>query len=202
MPVFSGGLVGYFGYDTVRYVEERLKDSTPQRDDIEAADIELLISEELVVFDNLSGQVHVIVHADLTQDNAYDAAQTRLDELAAQLCQPMPMPNDVASAKQIDEADFESSFGEEAFKAAVEKIQEYILAGDAMQVVISQQMSVDFDEESIDLYRALRHLNPSPYMFFMDMGDLQIVARLRKSWCVWKTTRSRYARSPVPAVAA
>lgn len=175
MPVFSGGLVGYFGYDTVRFVEERLKKSTPAQDDIGAPDIELLVSEELVVFDNLSGQVHVIVHADLTKPEGEARALARLDALSKQLSQPMSMPIDTASSKKIVEEDFHSSFGEEAFKKAVAKVQEYILAGDAMQVVISQQMSVPFEEQPIDLYRALRHLNPSPYMFFMDMDDLQIV---------------------------
>jgi len=175
LPVFNGGLVGYFGYDTVRYVEERLQNSIPEQDDIAAPDIELMVSEELVVFDNLSGQVHVIVHADLSKPNAYSNAQTRLDELQAQLSQPMPMPADISSQNVLTESDFVSSFGEEEFKEAVAKIKEYILAGDAMQVVISQQMSVDFAGAPIDLYRALRYLNPSPYMFFVDMGDLQIV---------------------------
>lgn len=175
MPVFSGGLVGYFGYDTVRYVETRLQKTTPERDDIGAPDIELLVSEELVVFDNLSGQVHLIVHADLTQDSAFDKANQRLDVLQAKLSEPMPMPIDSAQQAVLTEADFASSFGEEPFKEAVAKIKEYVLAGDAMQVVISQQMSVDYHAAPIDLYRALRFLNPSPYMFFVDMGDLQIV---------------------------
>jgi len=175
MPVFSGGLVGYFGYDTVRYVESRLQQTTPEQDDINAPDIELLVSEELVVFDNLSGQVHVIVHADLAKDNAFDVANNRLDELQKLLSSPMPTPMDSPQDKLLSETDFVSSFGEQAFKDAVTKIKEYILAGDAMQVVISQQMSVDFDAAPIDLYRALRYLNPSPYMFFVDMDDLQIV---------------------------
>ena len=175
LPAFSGGLVGYFGYDTIRFVEERLKASTPGQDDIQAPDIELLVSEELVVFDNLSGQVHVIVHADLTQENAYDKAQARLDELQTQLSKPMPLPADLPQDNVLTESDFKSSFGEQAFKEAVSKVKEYILAGDAMQVVISQQMSVEFAAAPIDLYRALRYLNPSPYMFFVDMGDLQIV---------------------------
>lgn len=175
LPAFSGGLVGYFGYDTIRFVEERLKNSTPAQDDIQAPDIELLVSEELVVFDNLSGQVHVIVHADLTQADAYEQAQSRLDALQAQLSQPMPLPVDQPADNVLTESDFVSSFGETEFKEAVVKIKEYILAGDAMQIVISQQMSVDFNAAPIDLYRALRYLNPSPYMFFVDMGDLQIV---------------------------
>jgi len=175
LPAFSGGLVGYFGYDTIRFVEERLKASVPAKDDIQAPDIELMVSEELVVFDNLSGQVHVIVHADLSQPDAYSQAQSRLDELQAQLSQPMPCPKDVPQKHVLTESDFISSFGEEEFKEAVTQIKEYILAGDAMQVVVSQQMSVEFDAAPIDLYRALRYLNPSPYMYFVDMGDLQIV---------------------------
>ncbi|MBO1923238.1 anthranilate synthase component I [Thiomicrorhabdus sp. 6S3-12] len=175
MPAFTGGLVGYFGYDTVRYIEPRLAQSTPEKDDIGAADILLMVSEELVVFDNLSGQVHVIVHADLTQANAYDTALARLDDICEQLSSPQAMPKDLPSDVQIEEADFKSSFGEQSFKDAVQKIQDYILAGDAMQVVISQQMSVDFKESPMDLYRALRHLNPSPYMFYLDLGDTYVV---------------------------
>lgn len=175
LPAFTGGLVGYFGYDTIRYVESRLQASEPEKDDIQAPDIQLLVSEEIVVFDNLSGQVHVIVHADLSQKNAYSKAEARVAEIAELIQQPMSVPNDLPKETILTEQDFVSSFGEEAFKQAVAKIKEYILAGDAMQVVISQQMSVDFDAAPIDLYRALRYLNPSPYMFFLDLGDLQIV---------------------------
>lgn len=175
LPAFTGGLVGYFGYDTIRYIEPRLQDSQPERDDIQAADIQLLVSEEIVVFDNLSGQVHVIVHADLSKPDAFAQAETRVAEIAEMINQPMSVPNDSPKEVILTEQDFESSFGEQSFKDAVARIKEYILAGDAMQVVISQQMSVDFDASPIDLYRALRYLNPSPYMFFLDLGDLQIV---------------------------
>ncbi|QCU89377.1 anthranilate synthase component I [Thiomicrorhabdus sediminis] len=175
MPAFSGGLVGYFGYDTVRFVEPRLHNSMPSQDDIGAADVQLLVSTELVVFDNLNGQVHMIVHADLTEENALEQANQRLDELQTQLSHTTSVPQDSKQPSIVKEEDFVSSFGEEPFKQAVDKIKEYILAGDAMQVVISQQMSIDFDAAPIDLYRALRFLNPSPYMFFVDMGDLQIV---------------------------
>ncbi len=175
LPAFTGGLVGYFGYDTVRYVEERLRDSEPAQDDIQAPDIQLLVSEEIVVFDNLSGQVHVIVHADLSQDNAYSQAEARIEEIVTMINQPMPVPNDVPRDFIPEEADFQSSFGEGPFKDAVAKIKEYILSGDAMQIVISQQMSIDYGAAPIDLYRALRYLNPSPYMFFLDFGDLQVV---------------------------
>ncbi len=175
LPTFSGGLVGYFGYDTVRYIEKKLQQSVPKKDDIAVADIQLLISEELVVFDNLNGQLHVIVHADLSKNNAQQLANNRITEIAAQIRQPMPALQDIPSTTTIKEQDFVSSFSEEPFKQAVTKIKDYILAGDAMQIVISQQMSVNFNEKPIDLYRALRHLNPSPYMFFVDMGEFQIV---------------------------
>lgn len=175
LPAFTGGLVGYFGYDTIRYVESRLQASEPEKDDIQAPDVQLLVSEEIVVFDNLSGQVHVIVHADLSEKKAYSKAEARVAEIAEMIQQPMSVPNDLPKETVLTEQDFVSSFGEEAFKQAVAKIKDYILAGDAMQVVISQQMSVDFDAAPIDLYRALRYLNPSPYMFFLDLGDLQIV---------------------------
>jgi anthranilate synthase component 1 len=115
MPVFSGGLVGYFGYDTIRFVEDHLKFSAPEKDDIGAPDIELLVSEELVVFDNLSGQVNVIVHADLTKTDGEAFALKRLDELCEKLRTPMPTPLDIASPNQITEDDFHSSFGEEGF---------------------------------------------------------------------------------------
>ncbi len=175
LPIFSGGLVGYFGYDIIRYIEPKLQYSEPKIDDIGEADIELLISEEVVVFDNLSGQLHVIVHADLSKQNAYYLAEERLDQISNMINQPMSVPQNFPSEVKLDESDFQSSFGEKDFKQAVDKIKDYILAGDAMQVVISQQMSVDFKEKPIDLYRALRHLNPSPYMFFVDLGELQIV---------------------------
>lgn len=175
LPAFSGGLVGYFGYDTVRYIEPRLAETEPHKDDIGAPDIQLLVSEELVVFDNLSGQVHVIVHADLTQERSFEVAQARLDSLVMKLSQAVEMPSDQKSQQQISEEDFISSFGEDAYKQAVEKCQEYVLAGDAMQIVISQQMSVDFTAQPMDLYRALRHLNPSPYMFYLNLNGTYIV---------------------------
>jgi anthranilate synthase component 1 len=175
LPKFCGGLVGYFGYDTVRYVEPRLAKTQPERDDIGAADIVLMVSHELVVFDNLSGQVHVIVQADLHQPHSFLNAERRLDALMAKLAEPLDKPISLPALNQVSEADFASSFGEQAFKDAVGKVKAYILAGDAMQVVLSQQMSIPFTQPSIDLYRALRFLNPSPYMFFLDLDGLQIV---------------------------
>ncbi|HID00830.1 MAG TPA: anthranilate synthase component I [Piscirickettsiaceae bacterium] len=176
LPRFHGGLVGYFGYDTVRLIEPRLADSAPPHDPLGTPDILLLRSEEVVVFDNLSGQVHLIVHADPNRPGSYEAAQARLDALQQKLRQPLVVPQDAPLAEALDESQFVSSFGEEAFKAAVERIKDYILAGDVMQVVISQRLSVPYDQaHSMDLYRALRHLNPSPYMYYLDLDDHQVV---------------------------
>ncbi|WFE69302.1 anthranilate synthase component I [Thiomicrospira sp. R3] len=175
LPKFCGGLVGYFGYDTIRYVEPRLSESAPSRDDIGAPDILLMVSKELVVFDNLSGQVHIIIQADLSDSQAYQKAQQRISDLLDQLNQPLEKSTSQVAPVIPSEADFESSFGEAAFKQAVDQIKDYILAGDAMQVVLSQQMSLDFNQPSLDLYRALRYLNPSPYMFYLDLDEVQIV---------------------------
>lgn len=176
LPKFHGGLVGYFGYDTVRLIEPRLAHSAPKHDPIGTPDILLMRSEEVVVFDNLSGQVHVITHADPNEPGSYEAAQARLDALQQKLRQPLQVPQDAPLAQGLDESQFVSSFGEEAFKRAVEKIKDYILAGDVMQVVISQRLSIPFDQHhAMDLYRALRHLNPSPYMYYLDLADHQVV---------------------------
>jgi len=179
LPVFSGGLVGYFGYDCVRYIEKKLEHSAP-KDELNTPDICLMVCEELVVFDNLRGKIHIIVHANTAQDDAYVQACDRLNALKNSLLQPVPaLPDLVSISKSSDkprcEANFISSYGENAFKADVDKIKDYVFAGDTMQVVISQRMSHDFTGEPINLYRALRCQNPSPYMYFLDFGDHQIV---------------------------
>ncbi|HEB26500.1 hypothetical protein LCGC14_1684860 [marine sediment metagenome] len=175
LPRFTGGLVGYFGYDTVRYVEPRLKDSVPE-DDLGNPDILLMASDEVVIFDNLLGKLIFVVHEDPKEPNAWAKAQSRLDDLEAKLKNPLPdLPPVNLNGGGLDESAFVSSFGEENFKAAVDKVKDYILAGDVMQVVTSQRLSTDFDVEPLNLYRALRCLNPSPYMYFLDLGDFHIV---------------------------
>jgi anthranilate synthase component 1 len=182
LPVFHGGLVGYFGYDCVRYVESRLRDSTPE-DKLGTPDVLLMVSEEVLVFDNLAGSLRLIVNADPTREDAYESAQQRLDELAATLRQPTPAPapidlraaNAEVARAVIPESEFRSDFSIEEYEAGVERIKEYVLAGDVMQVVPSQRFSVPFSEPPIDLYRALRNLNPSPYMYFLDLEDFHIV---------------------------
>ncbi len=177
LPVFHGGLVGYFGYDTVRYVEPRLAPGVPP-DELGNPDILLMVSEEVLVFDNLAGTIRLVVNADPVQDDALGQAQRRLRELADQLREPMPPLPDVAldaagSAELEQQAS--SHFTEEAYYAAVDTVKEYVLAGDVMQVVPSQRMSVPFAAPPLNLYRALRNLNPSPYMYFLDLEDFHIV---------------------------
>jgi anthranilate synthase component 1 len=177
LPVFHGGLVGYFGYDTVRYVEPRLRDSTPP-DQLGTPDILLMVSDEVLVFDNLSGTLKLVVNADPARDDALPQAQARLDELVAKLRQPLaPMPElhlQPQGAGQLEQA-VESVFTQPRYEAAVNRIKEYVLAGDVMQVVPSQQMRLPFSAAPLNLYRALRNLNPSPYMYFLDLDDFHIV---------------------------
>ena len=173
-PRFSGGLVGCFAYDTVRYIEPRLA-ACHKPDPLGTPDILLLLSEEVVVFDNLAGRLYLIVHADPRGDDAWARAQARLDELAARLRQPLAYPAPHAEGRRIDEADFVSGFSRSGFEAAVERIRDYIAAGDVMQTVLAQRLSIPYAAPPLDLYRALRGLNPSPYMFFMDMEDFHVV---------------------------
>ena len=174
LPVFSGGLVGYFGYEMVQQFEPRLID-TGKKDELGTADMVLLQSEELAVFDNLAGRLYLIVNVDPVKPGAWAFAQRRLDELAARLRQGGPGYGENAGGRPVREEDFQLGFSREAFTAAVRKSKEYILAGDIFQVVLSQRMSVPFSARPLDVYRALRVLNPSPYMFFIDLGDTQVV---------------------------
>ena len=175
LPRFTGGLVGYFGYDTIRYVEPKLK-TCPNPDPLGNPDILLMVSDEVVVFDNLSGKMYVVIHVNPEIDDAHQVAEARLDELVAKLRQATPEYHEAGSAsKHVEESDFVSGFTEDGFKSAVGRIKDYILEGDAMQVVLSQRLSIPFENEPLDLYRALRSLNPSPYMYFLDLGDFHIV---------------------------
>lgn len=175
LPRFHGGLVGYFGYDCVRYVEPKLKATQPE-DVIGTPDIIMMVSDEVLVFDNLAGTLNLVIMANPEVDNAYALTNQRLDELSQCLTGISPsLPPMSLHAKVQSEQLFSSNVGESAFNESVEKIKDYVLAGDTMQVVISQRLYMDFDAEPINLYRALRCLNPSPYMYFMDLGDHQVV---------------------------
>ena len=170
LPRFTGGLAGYFGYDTVRYIEPRLA-KTQKQDVLGTPDILLMLTEQLVVVDNLSGKLIFIVHANPELPNAYALARQRLQELTQLLRQPVEIPR----AQQFPPQQAVSEFGEEAYKQAVEKAKRYIFDGDMMQVVPSQRMSQPFPAAPLNLYRVLRSINPSPYMFYYDMGDHHVV---------------------------
>ncbi|PIE41769.1 MAG: anthranilate synthase component I [Gammaproteobacteria bacterium] len=173
LPRFTGGLVGYFGYDIVRYIEQRL-DRGVKADPIGTPDIMLMLSNDVVVFDTLRGTLFVVTHADPGEENAYAKAQARITHLIEKLQQPARCP-EPGQQRTIAESDFISGFEQPAFEKAVDDIKDYVLAGDVMQVVISQRMTIPFETPAINLYRALRCLNPSPYMYFLNMGDFHIV---------------------------
>ncbi len=173
MPRFAGGLVGYFGYDTVRYIEPRLM-PCPNPDRMDTPDILLMVSEEVVVFDNLRGRIYIIVHLDPDAGDTPATGQARVDALVAKMQRGAPR-DPSAGGRAVQETDFVSGFTEDGYKQAVDRIKDYILAGDCMQVVLSQRLSIPFQARPLDLYRALRGLNPSPYMYFLDLGEFQIV---------------------------
>ena len=134
-----------------------------------------MVSEEIVVFDNLSGKLYIIIHADPTSSNAYDNAEIRLNELSVQLRSGSVPTESPHKPRIVEEADFKSAFSKESFEAAVIRIKDYIVAGDVMQVVLSQRMSTPYHAPPLDLYRALRSLNPSPYMYYLDLGGFHVV---------------------------
>ncbi len=170
LPRFCGGLVGYFAYDTVRYVEKRLANAQ-KRDELGTPDILLLVSEEIAIVDNLSGKLSLVVYAEPGKPGAWAAARARLAELLAKLRAPVSLPESapVASEPAV------SGFGQAAYHKAVERAKKYIFEGDIMQVVPSQRMSKPFHASPLSLYRALRALNPSPYMFCFNFGDFHVV---------------------------
>jgi len=174
LPEFTGGLVGWFGFECIQYIEPRFAEN-PKPDELGTPDILLMLSEEVAVFDNLKGRLYLIVHADPSEPRAFSRAQRRLDELSHRLRQGGPGYPETLDPNGLDEADFVSGFTREGFIAAVEKSKDYIRAGDVFQVVLSQRLSVPFKARPVDVYRALRALNPSPYMYFLDVGDTQVV---------------------------
>lgn len=170
LPRFCGGLVGCFGYDTVRYVETRLT-RTQKPGDLGTPDITLLLSEEIAVVDNLSGKLTLVVYAEPGVPGALQKAKARLKELLAKLREPAPIPAETPKPSQPAV----SVFGEAQFRQAVLKAKRYITEGDIMQVVLSQRMSKPYAASPMALYRSLRSLNPSPYMFYFDFEDFHVV---------------------------
>jgi len=170
LPRFCGGLVGYFGYDTVRHIEPRLA-AHEKPDPLGLPDMLWILSEEIAIVDNLAGKLLLVVYAEPGYPGAFRHAQARLKELLARLRQPVRLPADTV----VDSAPAISEFGEEAFKAAVKRAKDYIRDGDIMQVVLSQRMSRPYRATPLALYRALRTLNPSPYMFYFAFADFHVV---------------------------
>ncbi len=174
LPGFTGGLVGWFGFECIQYIEPRLAGGD-KPDELGTPDILLMLSEEVAVFDNLKGRLYLIVHADPREPQAWARANRRLDELTHRLRHAGAGYPETLLPAALDESDFVSGFTREGFIAAVEQSKEYIAAGDIFQVVLSQRLSVPFHARPVDVYRALRALNPSPYMYFLDVGDMQVV---------------------------
>jgi anthranilate synthase component 1 len=170
LPRFCGGLAGYFGYDTVRYIEPRLA-KTHKDGGLDTPDLLLLHCEELAVIDNLSGRLYLIVYADPSLTEAYFTGKRRLSELADKLRYSVTAP----PVKRGPSYAVEREFAKDDYLAAVLKAKEYIAAGDMMQVQVGQRLRKRFTESPLSLYRALRSLNPSPYMYFYDLGAFQIV---------------------------
>jgi anthranilate synthase component 1 len=171
LPRFCGGLVGYFGYDAVRWIEPRLSGGWLKTDPIGCPDMLLLVSEELAVIDNLSGRLYLVVYADPSKPRAWLDAQARLRELLGALRLPLTLPPE----RREGPAEVSSNFGSNAFKEAVGRAIRYVRDGDVMQVVLSQRLSRPYSGSPLTLYRALRSINPSPYMFYLDFGDFQVV---------------------------
>lgn len=171
MPRFCGGLAGYFGYDAVRHIEKKLEATCPP-DELDCPDILLLQCEELAVIDNLSGKIHFIVYVDPNNENAYEAGLHKLSQLKQLLKQPVVAPemNPATSTGEVTR-----DFAKADYLASVETAKDLIAAGDFMQVQVGQRIKKKFNESPINLYRALRSLNPSPYMYFYNFGEFQVV---------------------------
>lgn len=170
LPRFCGGLAGYFGYDTVRHIEKKLVRSCPL-DTLGCPDILLLQCEELAVIDNLSGKLYLMVYADPGEAQAYARAQARLGELRERLNAPVLAPQ----VKPTRTHEVVREFAKDDYIAAVERAKEMIAAGDFMQVQVGQRLKKRYTESPLSLYRALRSLNPSPYMYYYDFGDFHVV---------------------------
>lgn len=170
LPRFPGGLAGYFAYDVVRWIEPRLGPST-KPDPIGTPDVLMLLVDELAIVDNLRGKLYLLVYADPSQPDAYSRGRRRLRELQARLSQPAVEPEDSA----LPEGAVRREFAQADYLAAVARAKEYIVAGDVMQVQIGQCLRKPFAHAPLSLYRALRSINPSPYMYYYDFGGFQVI---------------------------
>jgi anthranilate synthase component 1 len=170
LPRFCGGLAGYFGYDAVRFIEKKLAGAAPP-DDLGLPDIQLLLTEEVAVIDNLAGKLYLIAYADPSQPESYTKTRHRLRELRSRLTKTVQPPVTSASVRTEIYREFEK----EDYLNAVRRAKEYIAAGELMQVQVGQRLTKPYRDNPLSLYRALRSLNPSPYMYFYNFGDFQVV---------------------------
>lgn len=171
LPRFSGGLAGYFGYDAVRYIERKLQHSAPASDPLDMPDIQLLLTDEVAVIDNLAGKLYLIVHVDPASPEAYQRGHRRLRELRERLQRPVQAPVTSSSVR----TETYREFAKDDYLAAVRRAKEQIEAGELMQVQVGQRIVKPFRDAPLSLYRALRSLNPSPYMYFYNFGDFHVV---------------------------
>jgi anthranilate synthase component I len=171
LPDFNGGLVGYFGYEIIKFIEPKLK-NIKKTDELNVPDILLMVSNDLLVVDNLTSKVHIITHIN-PEKESFETGLSKLNIIEKNIRELFNFES--TSTENIESEDFISSFGKENFVNAVEKVQKYIAAGDVMQVVPSQRLSCSFKSTPIELYRQLRILNPSPYMYFLNLDGFAIV---------------------------
>ncbi len=174
LPRFSGGLVGYFGYDTMRYVEPKLAHSSPP-DTLQLPDIYLLQVDEFIIFDNLKGEMQLVKYAEKGNASQLKAANKSLADLEKCLKESTSQINQKNVSKITEKFDLNYEFEKPAFLSAVDKVKRYIVDGDVMQVVLSQRLSVEAKTDSLSIYRALRHLNPSPYLYYFKLDDFDVV---------------------------
>ena len=175
LPKFQGGLVGYFGFDTVKYFEPAIK-ATIQKDEMDTPDICLIVSKEFLIFDKINNKIHIVIYTN-NNLNSFKESQDKIKKLEIFLRDEIiPEDNIRKQANdKINNLDIHYHFNKNDFISSVDKIKQFIINGDVMQVVLSQRMSMDFVGEPINFYRELRELNPSPYMYYLNMGDYQIV---------------------------
>ena len=167
---FSGGLVGYFGYETIRFIENKLK--VEKKDSLGVPDIFLFVCNEIIIFDNLKKCIHIIINAKTNNEDSYENSIERIDEIEKLIFNKV---NTFSLNNSLNKSEFTSSFKKENFMNAVDKTKEYIADGDVMQVVLSQRLTKKFEGKPIDMYEVLRDMNPSPYMYFLNMDEFQII---------------------------
>lgn len=172
MPNLTGGLIGYFGYDMIRYTEKTLKDVP--KDDLEMPDCHLCMYDQLIAYDHLSNKVIIIqnIHREDSVEEVYEELEDRAELLLRKMERPVAIQRDRFLTR---EAKITSNLTKEGYEENVRKAKDYIKKGDIFQVVLSQRFEVESDADPFDVYRCLRTSNPSPYLYFFDFADYQVV---------------------------